>query len=200
MNADAIVGTILDDARAEAARILGEADARAAENRARAEAEVQALRERAEADARRETAELQDRMLRMAALDQRKAELAAKREVIDQVFALTLQKMQRMPADQKKGYLEKLLLENAEGDEQVILSDGDAGLLDEIALTRVNVALARAGKVGRLSLSPTRRALDGGFLLKKGGMEVNCTFRALLNQSRPALEAEAANLLFGQVE
>ena len=36
----------------------------------------------------------------------------------------------------------------------------------------------------------------GGLLLQRGGMTVDLTYRSILNEIRPSLEAQAAELLF----
>lgn len=198
MKADAIMAKIIDDARSTAAQTLSDANARAQQIRQRAEEE--GIKKRAETmdQARRECIELRDRMLRMAELDQRKAQLAVKREVIEQAFEAALQKMSAMPAKQKLTYMERLIVDNAQGDEEIVVSAEDAKLFDAGYIGRLNAELTKIGKISGLTLSDERREMDGGVILKKNGMEVNCTFRAMLNQIRPSLEASVAQMLFGE--
>ena len=47
-----------------------------------------------------------------------------------------------------------------------------------------------------MKLSEERRELGGGVILRRGGMEVNLTYAAVLGEIRPSLEAEVAAMLF----
>lgn len=195
MNAEAITLKILEDARAQAAQVLRDAHQRADELQAQGDAQIEARRLESEAQAEKQADELRDRMLRMAELDQKKALLAAKREVIDQAFEDAGRRMEEMDGAAKKAFMEKLLLGSAEGGEEIIPDEKDRGLFDAAYMAHLNDALEKAGKEG-VTLSPKSRDLGGGFVLKKGGLEINCAFDAVLRQMRPTLEAEVASVLF----
>jgi V/A-type H+-transporting ATPase subunit E len=153
-------------------------------------------RDKAMAQARLDGVELRDRMLRMAELDQRKELLAMKREVIDQAFNRAIARMQDMELPMARTYIEGLLLESAEGDEQIIISGQDEAIYDAAFLKSVNEKLALSGRLGKLSLSPERRDIRGGFVLTCGGVEINCAFDAVIGQRRALLELPTANALF----
>lgn len=195
MNAEAITSKILEDARAQAAAALGEAQRKADDLRRRDEAAIEEKRQQSEAQADRQAAEMRDRMLRMAELDQKKALLSVKRQVIDLAFADALERMAAMGAEQKREYIEKLLLASAQGGEELIPSAEDKALFDPAFMARLNAQLQKAGKAV-VTLSSQDRPLGGGFVLKQGGLEINCAFSAVLSQARSALEAEVAAVLF----
>ncbi len=195
MNAEAITSKILEDARAQAAAALGEAQRKADDLRRRDEAAIEEKRQQSEAQADRQAAEMRDRMLRMAELDQKKALLSVKRQVIDLAFADALERMAAMGAEQKREYIEKLLLASAQGGEELIPSAEDKALFDSAFMARLNAQLRKAGKAA-VTLSSQDRPLGGGFVLKQGGLEINCAFSAVLSQARSALEAEVAAVLF----
>ncbi|HIS01849.1 MAG TPA: hypothetical protein IAA74_09660 [Candidatus Excrementavichristensenella intestinipullorum] len=195
MNAEAITSKILEDARAQAAAALGEAQRKADDLRRRDEAAIEEKRQQSEAQADRQAAEMRDRMLRMAELDQKKALLSVKRQVIDLAFADALERMAAMGAEQKREYIEKLLLASAQGGEELIPSAEDKALFDPAFMARLNAQLQKAGKAA-VTLSSQDRPLGGGFVLKQGGLEINCAFSAVLSQARSALEAEVAAVLF----
>lgn len=195
MNAEAITLKILEDARAQAAQVLRDAHQRADELQAQGDARIETRRLESEAQAEKQADELRDRMLRMAELDQKKALLAAKREVIDQAFEDAGRRMEEMDGAAKKVFMERLLLGSAEGGEEIIPDEKDRGLFDAAYMAHLNGALEKAGK-GSVTLSKKSRDLGGGFVLKKGGLEINCAFEAVLRQMRPALEAEVADVLF----
>ena len=195
MNAEVITSKILEDARAQAAAALGEAQRKADDLRRRDEAAIEEKRQQSEAQADRQAAEMRDRMLRMAELDQKKALLSVKRQVIDLAFADALERMAAMGAEQKREYIEKLLLASAQGGEELIPSAEDKALFDSAFMARLNAQLQKAGKAA-VTLSSQDRPLGGGFVLKQGGLEINCAFSAVLSQARSALEAEVAAVLF----
>ena len=195
MNAEAITSKILEDARAQAAAALGEAQRKADDLRRRDEAAIEEKRQQSEAQVDRQAAEMRDRMLRMAELDQKKALLSVKRQVIDLAFADALERMAAMGAEQKREYIEKLLLASAQGGEELIPSAEDKALFDPAFMARLNAQLQKAGKAA-VTLSSQDRPLGGGFVLKQGGLEINCAFSAVLSQARSALEAEVAAVLF----
>lgn len=196
MKADAITSRILDDARKEASQGLREAHDRVEKMRRENEETMAQKREQALAKAREDAIELRDRMLRMAELDQRKEYLGMKRQVMDDAFDQALSQMRGMQVDQARRVLSDLLADAAQGDEELIISKADEGVFDPEFLQKINARLAEMGKASSLKLSEERRELGGGVILRRGGMEVNLTYAAVLGEIRPSLEAEVAAMLF----
>lgn len=196
MKADAINNKILVDARESASQTLKEADARAQKIREDNDKLVDTQREAAMEQARKDCAELRDRMLRMAELDQRKEMLAMKRAVIDAAFDEALSNMRGMKADKARAFMEGMIISACEGDEVVIVSKGDEKVFDEGYIAQINAKIAKSGKPGKLTLSKETRELGGGVVLSRGGMEVNLTYPSVLSEKRPELEAEVAGMLF----
>lgn len=197
MNAEAITAKILEEAKTGASEILRDAGEKAARIREDAEKKADQRRSEAAALSKKQAADLRERMLRMAELDQRKALLSVKRELIDAAFADALARMRNMPADQKRAFLKGLLLSASGVGETLIPDDNERALYDEAFMNSLNAALEKAGKPP-VTLSPDGRKLGGGFILKSGGLEINCTYESVLAQARPGMEAEVAQRLFGQ--
>ncbi len=196
MKSDAISARILEDARAQAAQLLQDARSRADAAKADCDRRIEERRVQLNNQVESDIRQQRSRMLRMAELEQKKAQLGAKREVIEQVFETVLAALRSMPADQRGAYNKKLLLTSAMGGEQIVCAREDEALFDDAFLEGVNAELAVAGKVP-VTLSADRRATGGGFILKAGGCEVNCTYGAVLEQSVPQMEADVARMLFG---
>ncbi len=196
MKPDAITSRILEDARAEASAMQREADRRVDKLRRENDDAMRKQREKAIAKAGEDAVEIRDRMLRMAELDQRKEYLGMKRQVIDAAFDRALDEMRKMPAEQARTFMAARITEAAQGDEEVIFSAGDEGIYTAEFLKELNAGLTKAGKPGALRLAQERRELNGGVLLRRGGMEINLTYAAILGEKRPALEAEVASMLF----
>ena len=98
MNADAILKRIEQDARQSAEATMDDARKRAEALSAARREKLSQEDEAAMAQARKDALALDDRLQRMAELDARKALLAEKRRVLDEAFALALEKMRKMPA------------------------------------------------------------------------------------------------------
>ena len=183
-SAQAQVSEIAANAKAEADRILSEA---AAEREAKS-AEI------AERSAR-ETASYRERVAASLEQQRRTALLGAKQAVIASMLEKSYDTLLAMPAERYFPFL-KRVLENYALPEagEICFSQKDldrmpAGYLEELQ------AIA-AGKGGSLTLSKEQRTLDGGFILIYGGIEENCTIRALFDARRETLQDQVHGLLF----
>ena len=182
--AQAQVSEIAANTKAEADRILSEA---AAEREAKS-AEI------AERSAR-ETASYRERVAASLEQQRRTALLGAKQAVIASMLEKSYDTLLAMPAERYFPFL-KRVLENYALPEagEICFSRKDldrmpAGYLEELQ------AIA-AGKGGSLTLSKEQRTLDGGFILIYGGIEENCTIRALFDARREILQDQVHSLLF----
>ena len=122
MNADTIARRIVEDARKAAQEAVDAANARAEEARKAAAAEVEKKREAALARADEDAARQRENALRMAELDQRKALLAMKREMIDSAFAQALEALIAMPVEQARA-VNMRLLRGAHARHRVCMAD-----------------------------------------------------------------------------
>lgn len=195
MNAQGILTRIEQDAREAAASMLREAQAKAGELRASSDSKIAKDREATIEQARLDAIATDDRMQRMAKLDARKELLAAKRDVLDEAFVRALDKMAAMPDEQARAFGLGMLLDAATGDETLI-PDTMSAWCDQRFVDMANEALAKAGKASGIKLSNEKRQLGGGFVLARGGLEVNCSYKAAVDARRMDIEAEVATLLF----
>ena len=194
MDVQGILRKIESDAKAAASQTLMEAQKKADLIRAQADAQAQAQREAMDRRVQAEKAEMESRMLRMAELEDKKAQLAVKREVMDGAFALAVWKLRELPDEQKRAFFRSQLLSAAQGDETVLIGEENSAWFTDAFLREVNAALAEAGKPGNLTRGG---GVDGcGFELRRGGEAQKCTFEALVEGSRMALEGDVARVLF----
>lgn len=196
MNAQTIVGKILQDARGQAQALLREARDAAERSKEALERRIADQREAVCKQAEQDAQAQEDRMLRMAELEQRKDLLAAKRAVMDRAFDLALEKMLSMPARQARAYNLERLCALAQGGEALVIGDPAPDWFDASFLEEANQALRQAGRPGGLTLSADHPPLQGGFVLRRAGLELNCSYGALLKTQRLALEGEVAGILF----
>lgn len=188
-----LTAKILADSKEQADSTIAAAKAQAQKN-LDAEARVAAAEsEKIVSDARFEAAHNAALIIQGKMLAIRDENLAAKREMLDKVFAAALEKLNNMPKDEFISYLAGYLAAlDLDGEEIVlpkkygITSAGD-----------LNAALQKAGKKGNLALcSDPAREIEGGFILIKKGVEQNNTFEALLSYYRDELESEVLKILY----
>lgn len=196
MKADAIIERILEDARQSASKALAEAGETVEQMRTRAEEDSAARKQAAREKARQSAEEQRRTMLRMAELDQRKELLSMKRRLLDEAFGGALARMEAMPEAQARDFMTRQVLKAAQGDEILTVAPHQAEVFNEAFVERVNQLLEEQGRAGHLLRRVDEGVSDGGVLLKRGGMTVDLTYRSILNEIRPSLEAQAAELLF----
>jgi V/A-type H+-transporting ATPase subunit E len=195
---DRISERILEDARAEAARIVKEAQERARSLKERKKEQTEKENEKLYRESMNRAQERKRRMLAVAELEMRKQILATKQQVIDETMERVNQAIKEIPRDEYRRIISQMLLESAQGDEEVFFSVEDEDRLDQSLIDEVNQELISQGKKGGLKLSPERETFGGGFILKSGGMEINNTFEAIIRMSRDEVESQVARILFGE--
>ncbi len=176
---------ILDRAGEEADRILREAgtaaDAAAAE---------------IAAGAVRDSLERKRRAGAVADMQRKQAVLAAKQEMIREVLREAYEEILGLEAERYFGLMEKLLKEYVLPEEgEICFNSRDLERMPEGFSGRIRTIAAEAG--GSLTLSETPLDTDGGFLLVYGGIEENCTLKAVFSSRREELSDQVNRMLFG---
>jgi hypothetical protein len=184
MNAQAILEKIGSDGRQAAAVLLKEAGERAEAVRAESDKKIARLREETIQKAQAEAAALEVRMLRMAELDERKALLAAKRQLIDQAFQAALTKLRQMKPEQLETFFLSLVLSSCKGTETLLIGALFDAWYTPAFLKKANGALSAAGKPCLTAANEERRPGVTGVILVGDSMEINCTLEAMLESRR----------------
>jgi len=197
MSVEKITEKILSDAGEQAGRIEKEFADRIEQIRERGDREIEQIRSRAQDEAGRRAQDRFQKDIATAELELRKEALACKQELIGQVFDRVRERLMEMKGPDRREFLLQLLLRTAEsGDEEVIVSQQDRAVIDDAFLEQANKKLKGDGKKGDLRLSGERRDLPGGFILRRGKQEINCTLSALIHSVRQKLEPDVAARLF----
>ncbi len=195
--AEKIIRQIREDTQQQVDALVSEANKTADRIIADAEEKAAGRKEQLIEKAEKEAAEQKRRILGVAQLEARKELLTAKQELIEKAFRESLQNLANLEEDKYFELIKKMLLVYAQGtNEEVIFSTADRARVPSGFLDAVNKELAEEGKKGKISLSEEERELQGGFILKSEGLEINCSFSSLLNMQRDELETEVASLLF----
>ncbi|NLO56307.1 MAG: hypothetical protein GX108_04545 [Thermovirga sp.] len=179
------------DAMNEAEEILGQFRAQADGILSEAKQESEKIDQKLQERIHYEENEVRKRKAIVADLEVRKLILGARRELIDLTFSKALDVLSSMPKKKYVAFMTKLL-ESPEvsGDEEVFLCRGEK-LLDGEWLDEVNVR-----RKSNLILSQERIPGTGGFVLRKGRIDINCTWDVLLGWVKKDLEAEVVERLF----
>ena len=196
MNAQSILSKIEEDANLTADKLLSDAQVKSTELKAASREKIEAMHKAMLAQAERESKELEQRMIRMHELDERKALLGKKRELIDEAFALAKDQLAKSPAAQRRAFFLKQAVACACGNETLILGAEASDWFDDAFVADVNAALVAVGKPGELTLGSERRPGCTGVILATRGSEIHCTFDANMEEARAELEHQVAELLF----
>ncbi len=197
MAIEKVTAKILADAQAEAQKVREGAKERMGAVISRAKKEALRIGKEAKIEAQAMATEEKRRVLSRAEMEVKRGILKEKQTLIGKVFELALHRVEEMDREEYSRLMEEILVKAVEdGDEQVIISGEVKGRLGEGFLEGVNQRLRAEGKKGELSLAEENRQIGGGFILRKGKKEINCSFRPLLDSKREDLEGEIARILF----
>ena len=215
-----ITDKILDEARAEAAKRLADADAECAkiydEYKQKAENEA-AL---AASDAKEEAAQIIARTKSGEQTVRKNIIFKMQGDMIDDAFKMAKDELCELPDDQKLELLSGLLLsalsveydaEQSRADVygaeeaqtvryyEVVLNARDRERIGEPLINgfkRKIVGRDLGDMPSRVSLAKDSAEIDGGFIIRVGDVEINCTIEAIVSRMRPKIEAQVAKILF----
>ena len=117
----------------------------------------------------------------------RRAELSAKVEAVDAAIEAAYD------ADDYFAALEKLAVRNAcKGEGELRLSKADLDRVPSGFIERINAEL----KDGSVKLAAQGADIENGFILVYGDIEINCTFRALINEQKDTIREKVCGVIF----
>jgi len=187
MSLEKITQKILKDAKDQAQNIIGQAQREGEEIIAQETKKAESLKEDILFRASRQAAEEKKRVLTMAELESRNALLAARQALVKEVFEEALRRLQSLSDQEYRALLKRMFLKMAQGGEEVIVSPADRTRISQDFLEELNL---------NLSLSSETRPIKGGFILRKGGVEINNSFDLLIYSLREEFEPEIVKILF----
>ena len=191
-NVKNITSKILKDAEAGKENILAAAEEeknKILSKKASAANEIaQEILQKAEADAKSK----KERVIYSAKLKVRNNKLAAKQEIIDEVFEKSINKLTELSKEQFLNFVKNSILSmNLTGKQTLILNETGLKFVDDSFIDELNKE-AKA----TIALSKTAGNFKGGFILENNGIEINSTYEALVSSLRDELEFEVAKVLF----
>lgn len=191
-NVKNITSKILKDAEAGKENILAAAEEeknKILSKKASAANEIaQEILQKVEADAKSK----KERVISSAKLKVRNNKLAAKQEIIDEVFEKSINKLTELSKEQFLNFVKNSILSmNLTGKQTLILNETGLKFVDDSFIDELNKE-AKA----TIALSKTAGNFKGGFILENNGIEINSTYEALVSSLRDELEFEVAKVLF----
>jgi V/A-type H+-transporting ATPase subunit E len=195
--ADKIINKIMDEAKVQAGGILQKAEKEAADIMQKtSEESTQKMKEAVEA-AKKEAVVRKQRMLAVAELEGRKRKLEAKQEMINKSFDRALELLASKPDSEYEDLLADMVASSCnDGEGEIILSAADRKRVGKDFLSKVIAELEKKGFKSKARLSDETRDISGGFILKKGDIEINNSFETIIRMQRDELEELVVAALF----
>jgi len=188
---------LLNDAKVKALAIENEARAKADEILKEANLKADKILEENKEKSEKEGKELKERIISKAKMQVRDMILKQKQDTIDKVFDAVTEKINSMDTNSYREFIKKIIINNVEfGDEEIIISAKDKERIDVSLISEINNMLIQNGKMGNLTLSAETANIVTGFILRRKGLEINCTIDSIIRNLRDELETEIANILF----
>lgn len=186
---------ILDEARRSADEILEQARREAQETREEAEKKAQAESSRILGKTQTELKNIQERTISSCALQRRQILLEAKQEIIAQILEKAYHTLIEADEDTYFRIIRKMLGKYAAGQAgEICFSERDLKRMPEGFEKEIQEIAEKNG--GTLVLSKEPRKISGGFVLVYGGIEENCSFRAMFHTRKDELSDEVHKILF----
>ena len=190
---DKIKQRIAQDLQQQSDAIRQKAEEEARDILARYAQQAQTVEEEILRRGERDARELEERLAGAAHMEDGKARLAVKQEMLDQAFALALDKLCALEGEDNLTLLTRLTLEAARtGREQVYLSPADRETVGEALVQRANAQLDQ----GALTLASESRPIRGGVILSDGAVESNNSFESILRLAREGMAGDIVKRLF----
>ena len=206
-----ITAKIRRDAQAYAERTLANAKERADEILDTYRRQAEAIYAEERAKGAREQAGVAERAVSSAEVLERNILLDARNALLQQAFTEAEAQLHALSAEEYTVFLKSCLgaaIDTLNAPEEdgfgyepenpdlyrLSLNSRDSAQYGQALLSAVEKQVVARGC--RITLTEEDDSIDGGFILKRGEAEVNCTLALLLKNARRDLEAEAYRVLF----
>ena len=192
---DKIKSQILDEANHSAEAKIAEANEKAAQMLSEAKAEAEAESSKISAKSQEAIAVYAERVKSSGEMQRKQAILQAKQEVIADVLQKAYEKVCTQEDSAYFDMIIKMLEKYAQpGDGIISFNAKDLKRMPKGFEAEMEKAAQKKG--GTLRLSETAKEMDGGFILVYGGVEENCTIRAMFDAKRDYLSDKVHEVLF----
>lgn len=192
---DTILESIRKDGRENADAILAKAQQEADEISAQGREDAQLRREELLRDAPQQAQDAADRVLSSAHREQRRILLIARQEIIQETLEAAEKSLFELTDEDYFTVLLGLAAKRALPQKgELVLGSRDFARKPADFEKKLQTVLPKDAEL--TVASKPNPAIDGGFLLLYGGIEENCTFRALFDDKREELQDLTNQILF----
>lgn len=192
---DKMKDQILNEAKAAADSKLKEADAKAEELLSGAKAEAARISESISRKSEKEVADYKERVESSIDLQKRTKILAAKQGLIKELLDKSYESLTGMEPSGYFDMLLKLLKKYVLPQEgEIFFSSEDLKRMP--AGYEAEVKKIAEAEGGALKVSEEGRNIENGFVLAYGGIEENCTLRAMFDEKKEELSDKVREILF----
>lgn len=133
-----------------------------------------------------------ERIISSAKLKVRNNKLAAKQEIIDEIFEKSIDELTKLSKKDFLNFVKNAISSmNLSGKQTLILNEEGLKFVDAAFIDELNRNVN-----AQITLSETAGNFKGGFILENNGIEINSTYEALVSSLRDELEFEVAKVLF----
>lgn len=197
MAANKIILKIEEDGAREAAEIVDAAKKKATASTEKIKAAAKVKIDEINAQAAADADEAARRQTLIAELEARKNALDSKRKVLEEAFAKAEETINAMPDYKWEQFITSIVVKSAEtGTEKICVPAADRAKYEGGFLARLNDALVKAGKQGKLTLSDEAAKFSGGILLQGKTSDFDGSFATIMRDVRTRIEKEVADMLF----
>jgi len=186
---------ILDEANSSAEDILKKAKTETERIQKEAQTEVDSLCESISLKSETDIAAYKERVKSSCDLLRRKKILEAKQEIIAEVLKKAYASILSMDTAQYFAMIKKVLEKSVLPQEGTIyFSAADLNRIPQGFESEIQEIAEAIG--GKLTLAKGKREIESGFILVYGGIEENCTFKALFDAKKDELSDKVHEVLF----
>ena len=192
---DNITNAILQEAKEKAASVISAAERKAAESKAAAEQEGKELSGKIAEKAARDAKIYGERIESQAGMLKKQAALTAKQEIINGVIDAACEKLRKQGDADYFSMITALVGKHLRAEKgEILFSAKDRKSIPEDLMKKINEIAGQKG--GSLTLSDETADIDSGFILRYGGIEENCSLKALFADRQEELQDLVHKLLW----
>ncbi len=189
---DKIIEKIIADAEADAKQTAKQTQKQIDDMRKKHEKQTQAQIDELNKEFADKRVQLKNRSKTMADLETRRNKLSIKRELVEEAFASAQQALKSLSDAQYLDFIVKLM-RNLEDKRGEIIIGKNEKKITALFIDKINENTDSAYK-----LAKDTGNFEGGFVLRNGKVETNCTFDMLVSLSKRNLEQKVASVLFDE--
>lgn len=191
---DKILEEIRTESQASQDAILQDAQKQVSELNAAKDKEIDVKVREILAGGEKEAEEIKSRAKSSAELLHRQQLLAAKQEIISGMISSSKEYILNLPDDEYFGLISSLIVRNARpGKGEILFGSRDKERIPAAFLADLTAKLPEGCS---LALAEGTAPVDGGCVLRYGGIEENCSIEAVFNEKKDELQDLVRKILF----